>query len=124
MAVSNSDYTKVVHAGVKPDKETGAIMTPIYQTSTYVQSEPGVHQGWDYSRAGNPTRDALESSFAALEGAKLAWPSLLVWPLSRPSFRPLIPVRKSLFAMTSTVVQVACLGRFTPNMTLTLSSWT
>ena len=70
MPVSNSDYTKVVHAGVKPDKETGAIMTPIYQTSTYVQSEPGIHQGWDYSRAGNPTRDALEASFAALEGAK------------------------------------------------------
>ncbi|NRA64674.1 MAG: cystathionine gamma-synthase [Pseudobacteriovorax sp.] len=70
MTVSNSDYTKVVHAGVKPDKETGAIMTPIYQTSTYVQSEPGIHQGWDYSRAGNPTRDALEASFAALEGAK------------------------------------------------------
>ena len=69
MAVNDKDFTIAVHAGVKPDKETGAIMTPIYQTSTYVQSAPGVHQGWDYSRAGNPTRDALEESFAALEGA-------------------------------------------------------
>jgi cystathionine beta-lyase/cystathionine gamma-synthase len=62
--------TKCVHAGVRPDPQTGAIMTPIYQTSTYVQSAPGQHLGWDYSRAGNPTRDALEESYAALEGAR------------------------------------------------------
>lgn len=65
----SSFETTVVHAGVEPDPSTGAIMTPIYQTSTYVQSEPGVHQGYDYSRADNPTRTALEQSLAALEGA-------------------------------------------------------
>lgn len=62
--------TKFVHAGVKPDPSTGAIMTPIFQTSTYVQSAPNEHQGYDYSRAGNPTRDALEAAFAATENAR------------------------------------------------------
>ena len=57
-------FTKAVHAGVHPDERTGAIMTPIFQTSTFVQSAPGQHKGWDYSRAGNPTRDALEEAFA------------------------------------------------------------
>ncbi len=62
--------TAAIHAGQEPDIATGAIMTPIYQTSTYVQSEPAVHKGYDYSRAGNPTRTALEKNLAALEGAK------------------------------------------------------
>lgn len=62
--------TKAVHAGVKPDEATGAIMTPIYQTSTYVQSEPGVHKGYEYSRTGNPTRNALENAIAELENGK------------------------------------------------------
>ncbi|MBO9618948.1 MAG: cystathionine gamma-synthase [Niabella sp.] len=62
--------TKIIHAGVEPDPSTGAIMTPIFQTSTYVQSGPNQHQGYDYSRAGNPTRTALEKSLAALENAK------------------------------------------------------
>jgi cystathionine beta-lyase/cystathionine gamma-synthase len=66
------DSTTCVHAGVAPDPGTGAIMTPIYQTSTYVQAAPGKHQGYDYSRAGNPTRTALEASLAALEGARHA----------------------------------------------------
>ncbi len=70
MSIRPSDFTKVVHAGVEPDPRTGAIMTPIFQTSTYVQKAPNEHQGWDYSRAGNPTRDVLEEAFAALEGAK------------------------------------------------------
>ncbi len=70
MTIRPKDFTKVVHAGVEPDPRTGAIMTPIFQTSTYVQEAPNVHKGWDYSRAGNPTRDALEEAFAALEGAK------------------------------------------------------
>ncbi len=70
MSIRSEDFTKVVHAGVEPDPRTGAIMTPIFQTSTYVQEAPNEHKGWDYSRAGNPTRDALEASFAALEGAK------------------------------------------------------
>src|SRR3954464_11078973 len=62
--------TLVVHAGVTPDPSTGAIMTPIFATSTYVQKSPGEHQGYDYSRTANPTRSALESSLAALEGAR------------------------------------------------------
>jgi cystathionine gamma-lyase len=60
--------TRAIHAGQEPDPSTGAIMTPIFQTSTYVQSSPGVHQGWEYSRSQNPTRAALEACIAALEG--------------------------------------------------------
>ncbi len=59
--------TKVIHAGVKPDPSTGAIMTPIFQTSTYVQKAPGDHQGYEYARSQNPTRAALEENLAALE---------------------------------------------------------
>jgi cystathionine gamma-lyase len=59
--------TKAIHAGVEPDPSTGAIMTPIYQTSTYVQSSPGNHKGYEYSRTHNPTRTALQKSLAALE---------------------------------------------------------
>jgi len=62
--------TKAIHAGLSPDEATGAIMTPIYQTSTYVQSEVGVHKGFEYSRTGNPTRKALEDNIAALENGK------------------------------------------------------
>ena len=62
--------TKFIHAGVEPDPTTGAIMTPIFQTSTYVQSAPGVHKGYDYSRAGNPTRTALDNAVAAIENGK------------------------------------------------------
>ncbi|KYG81775.1 cystathionine gamma-synthase [Roseivirga echinicomitans] len=62
--------TKAVHAGVNPDPTTGAIMTPIYQTSTYVQRSPGDHKGFEYSRTQNPTRSALQSSIAALENAR------------------------------------------------------
>lgn len=60
--------TRAVHAGVTPDPSTGAIMTPIFQTSTYVQSAPGQHKGYEYARTQNPTRDALQASLAALEG--------------------------------------------------------
>ncbi len=59
--------TKVIHAGVKPDPHTGAIMTPIYQTSTYVQDAPGKHKGYEYSRSQNPTREILEKNLAAIE---------------------------------------------------------
>jgi cystathionine beta-lyase/cystathionine gamma-synthase len=62
--------TKFIHAGMEPDPSTGAIMTPIYQTSTYVQSSPEVHKGYDYSRAGNPTRTALETAYAEIENGK------------------------------------------------------
>ena len=59
--------TLAVHAGVQPDPSTGAIMTPIFQTSTYVQEAVGVHKGWEYSRSSNPTRAALEQALAELE---------------------------------------------------------
>ncbi len=60
--------TKVIHAGQAPDPQTGAVMTPIYATSTYAQSSPGEHKGYDYARTRNPTRDALEACLAGLEG--------------------------------------------------------
>ena len=62
--------TKAIHAGQSPDPSTGAIMTPVYMTSTYVQEEPAVTKGYDYSRSGNPTRAALEGNLAGLEGGK------------------------------------------------------
>ncbi len=62
--------TKAIHAGQEPDPTTGAIMTPIYQTSTYTQVSPGSHKGYAYARGKNPTRTALENCLAALEGAK------------------------------------------------------
>jgi cystathionine beta-lyase/cystathionine gamma-synthase len=64
--------TKAVHAGVEPDPSTGAIMTPIYQTSTYVQESPSKHKGYGYARGANPTRNALQKSIAALENGKFA----------------------------------------------------
>ena len=60
--------TQVIHAGQEPDPRTGAVMTPIYATSTYAQASPGEHKGYDYARTRNPTRDALEACIAALEG--------------------------------------------------------
>jgi cystathionine beta-lyase/cystathionine gamma-synthase len=62
--------TKFVHAGVEPDPSTGAIMTPIFQTSTYVQSAPGQHKGYEYARSQNPTRKALEEALAVIENGK------------------------------------------------------
>src|SRR5438093_4384276 len=62
--------TRAIHAGQEPDPSTGALTTPIYQTSTYVQDAVGEHKGFDYSRAGNPTRTALETCLASLEGAE------------------------------------------------------
>ena len=59
--------TKAIHAGIEPDPSTGAIMTPIFQTSTYVQDAPGVHKGYEYARTQNPTRKVLEDNLAALE---------------------------------------------------------
>lgn len=64
--------TKFIHAGAEPDPSTGAIMTPIYQTSTYVQSAPGKHKGYEYARSQNPTRKALEDAYASIENAKFA----------------------------------------------------
>lgn len=62
--------TKAIHVSQAPDPETGAVIVPIYQTSTYAQEAPGVHKGFDYSRTANPTRKALEECLAALENAK------------------------------------------------------
>lgn len=62
--------TKVIHANIKPDPTTGAIMTPIFQTSTYVQDGPGGHKGFEYSRTQNPTREVLEKNLASLENGK------------------------------------------------------
>lgn len=60
--------TKLIHAGIHPDPSTGAVMTPIFQTSTYAQTSPGVHKGYEYSRTHNPTRTVLQDNLAALEG--------------------------------------------------------
>jgi cystathionine gamma-lyase len=65
--------TRVIHGGQRPDPQTGAVMPPIYATSTYVQSSPGVHQGFDYARTRNPTRDALQAALANLEGGSAAF---------------------------------------------------
>lgn len=62
--------TRAIHAGQSPDPSTGAIMTPLYLTSTYVQESPGVHKGWEYSRTHNPTRRAYENCMASLESGK------------------------------------------------------
>ena len=65
--------TRAIHAGQEPDPTTGAIMTPIYTSSTYVQESPGVHKGFDYSRSINPTRKALEACIADLEGSNFGY---------------------------------------------------
>jgi cystathionine beta-lyase/cystathionine gamma-synthase len=65
--------TDAIHAGVVPDKVTGSVMTPIYQTSTYVYESPGKHTGYDYARTINPTRSALEANLNALEGGRAAY---------------------------------------------------
>src|SRR5690349_6648208 len=62
--------TKFIHAGAVPDPSTGAIMTPIYQTSTYVQSAPGQNKGYEYARSQNPTRKALEDALAVIENGQ------------------------------------------------------
>ena len=62
--------TTAIHAGQEPDPTTGAVMTPIYQTSTYAQASPGKHKGYEYARTDNPTRTAYQALLAALEGGK------------------------------------------------------
>ena len=64
--------SKAVHAGVRPDPVSGAVMTPIYQTSTYAQEDVGLHKGYEYSRTDNPTRSALQKAMALLEGGRFA----------------------------------------------------
>src|SRR4249920_1282772 len=62
--------TRVIHAGMEPDPSTGAIIPPIYQTSTFVQAAPGQHKGYEYARSQNPTRKALETALAIIENGK------------------------------------------------------
>ena len=91
--------TLAIHAGQDPDPTTGAVIVPIYQTSTYVQSEVGGHQGYEYSRSGNPTRTALETCLAALEGGRtglafasgLAAEDCLLRTVARPGDHVVIP---------------------------------
>jgi len=72
--VSNLDFaTRCVHAGQEPDPTTGAVMMPIYATSTFVQQSPGVHKGYDYARTTNPTRMAFERCIADLEGGSVGY---------------------------------------------------
>ena len=72
MSRTGAFATRAIHAGQTPDPQTGAVMTPVYLTSTYAQKAPGKHRGYDYSRTANPTRTALERNLAALEGARHA----------------------------------------------------
>src|SRR5438128_738797 len=74
MSTRDSDHfeTLAIHAGQRPDPTTGAVMTPVYLTSTYAQEGPGEHKGFEYSRTRNPTRDALQGCLAALEGGQHA----------------------------------------------------
>ena len=91
--------TLAIHAGQDPDPTTGAVVVPIYQTSTYVQSEVGKHKGYEYSRSGNPTRTALESCLAALEGGRtglafasgLAAEDCVLRTLTKPGAHVVIP---------------------------------
>ena len=66
----NNIMTRAVHGGVKPEAQTGALMTPIFQSTTFEQSSPGVTKGFDYSRADNPTRQVLEEAYASIENAR------------------------------------------------------
>ena len=76
--------TRAIHAGQHPDPSTGAIMTPIYATSTYVQKSPGVHKGYEYSRTQNPTRIAYERCVAELEGGRAGYAFASGMVTSRP----------------------------------------
>ena len=73
--------TKFIHAGAEPDPSTGAIMTPIYQTSTYVQEAPGVNKGYEYARSQNPTRKALKMHLQLLRTENLALHLAAAWRL-------------------------------------------
>ncbi len=68
--------TKTIHGGQEHDKAYGSVMPPIYQTSTYAQSTPGGHKGYEYSRTHNPTRNALEKSFASIENISVVGPGI------------------------------------------------
>ena len=73
--------TKTIHGGQKHEEATGSVMPPIFQTSTYAQSSPGLHKGYEYSRAANPTRTALENNFAAIENGTMVFAFPRGYPL-------------------------------------------
>src|SRR6476646_2827430 len=91
--------TRAIHAGQPPDPTTGATIVPIYATSTYTQAAPGEHKGYEYSRSGTPTRTALETCLAALEGGRtglafasgLAAEDCLLRTVARPGAHVVIP---------------------------------
>lgn len=85
--------TKAIHAGIEPDPSSGAIMTPIFQTSTYVQEAPGKHKGFEYARTQNPTRDVLQNNLAAIENGKFGLCFASGW-------QPLIPSSSCLATAT------------------------
>jgi cystathionine beta-lyase/cystathionine gamma-synthase len=104
--MSNTQHlgTKFIHAGAHPDPSTGAIMTPIYQTSTYVQSAPGVHQGYEYARSQNPTRFALEEAFAVIENGKFGLAFASCVTSSTPTRENNIALRFDRTSYTSQVI--------------------
>jgi cystathionine gamma-lyase len=104
--------TRAIHGGQFPDPSTGAVMPPIYATSTYAQSSPGVHKGFEYSRSQNPTRFALERCVADLESGRAATPSPRAWPASATVLELLdAGDRTSSPATTSTAARSACSTR-------------
>src|SRR5213075_1268380 len=101
--------TRAIHAGQEPDPTTGAVMTPIYATSTYVQESPGKHKGYDYARSINPTRLAYEKCIADLESGTRGFAfasGLLRW---RQSSSCSTAARMSSRAMTFTAAHFDCL---------------
>lgn len=104
--------TRAIHAGQQPDPTTGAIMTPIYQTSTYVQEWPGKHKGYAYARGKNPTRSALEQCIAALENAAHGLCFSSGQGASDAIIKMLRPVMKLLPPMICMGVVTACSQRF------------
>ena len=98
--------TRAIHAGCEPDPGTGAIMTPIFQTSTYVQESPGKHKGYDYSRTHNPTRTALEKILPLSKKGSMGLPSHPECPLSQQ-----LP-KCSMQVIISYAVTMSTAGRF------------
>jgi cystathionine beta-lyase/cystathionine gamma-synthase len=97
--------TRCIHAGQEPDPTTGAVMMPIYTTSTYVQQSPGVNKGYDYARTKNPTRMAFERCIADLEGGSAAFAFAA---RSRPRSSASTMGRISLRSTTSTAARGGC----------------
>src|SRR5262249_1422859 len=100
--------TRCIHAGQEPDPTTGAVMMPIYTTSTYVQQSPGVHKGYDYARTKNPTRMAFERCIADLEGGTAAFALPRALLRSRPRWNVSTTAPISWRSTTSTAARAVC----------------